>query len=487
MRSTLALALAATAASLTSPVLASSHGHSSHAQGLAKRHVIGDGGMVRRMVRRVRRAEGAAVLSLPSNSSTTNTTTSSSSNTLDKKKQYTSTAIWWAEAGWIGSCGEVISDTDYVLALPLSLYPTPSSPSPLCNQSLTLSAPSTGKSLTARVVGASDRDSYTAMSKAAFEALGGDLEGGEVGVVMEFVDSGVAIPSSSAVQSGAGKVVAAASSSANSPAAVAQTTTTQAAKTSSPAQTTTQAPTTQAKQTTSATTTTSSWDSASAASASAASKSSADAAWASSSSAAAAAAAASKSSADAAWASSSSAAAYKMWASSSSSAAAAAAASKSSADAAWASSSSAAAAAAAASKSSADAAWASSSSAAAAAKATQTSSSGGDGGSSGGGKVYTGGIATFFYQNGVAGNCGQVNSDDSYIVALPTSTYAGGSHCGQSVKITRSDTGQSITAKVADSCPTCNNASCLDLSVGAYKALGGTDSMGVFDITWQFV
>lgn len=169
-----------------------------------------------------------------------------------------------------------------MLALPLSLYPSPSTPSPLCGQNLTLTAPSTGKSLTARVVGASDRDSYTAMSQAAFQALGGDLQGGEVGIVMEFVDSSVAIPSSAAgaVQSGAGKVVAAASSSANSPAAVAQTTTTQAAKTSSPAQTTTQAPTTQAKQTTSATTTTSSWDSASAASASAASKSSADAAWA---------------------------------------------------------------------------------------------------------------------------------------------------------------------------------------------------------------
>ncbi|BGP34329.1 hypothetical protein JCM10296v2_006144 [Rhodotorula toruloides] len=465
MRPTLALALAATAASLSSPVLASSPGHVSHGQGLVRRHVVAEGGLVRRMVRRVRRAEGAAVLSLPANSSTT---TTSSTATSDKKKQYTSTAIWWAEAGWIGSCGEVISDTENVLALPLSLYPSPSSPSPLCGQTLTLTAPTTGKSLTARVVGASDREDYTAMSKAAFQALGGDLEGGEVGVVMEFVDSSVALPSSGAVQSGAGKVVAAASSAIesnvnaqSSASGAAQTTTTQAAKTSSPAPTTTQAPTmqAQAKQTT----TTSSWDSASAASVSAASKSSADAAWASSSSAAAA-AAASKSSADSAWASSSSAASYEMWASSSSSAAAAA------------------------SKSSADAAWASSSSAAAAAKALQTSSSGGgSSGGSGGGKVYTGGIATFFYQNGVAGNCGQVNSDDSYIVALPTSTYAGGSHCGQSVKITRSDTGQSITAKVADSCPTCNNASCLDLSVGAYKALGGTDSMGVFDITWQFV
>ncbi|GEM12723.1 hypothetical protein Rt10032_c25g6740 [Rhodotorula toruloides] len=380
------------------------------------------------------------------------------------------------------------SDSASIVALPLSLYPTPSSHSSLCNTTVSLSAPSTGKSLTARVVGGSDRQNYTVISRAAFQALGGDLQGGELGVVMEFVEGAVSSLAGAAQTGGAAKVpggsVAASVLTSQSSAVAAQqqqATTPQAVKTSSPAPAPTTTPAAPVKQTT--TTTTSSWDSASAA----ASKSRADAAWASSSSASAAAAVASKSSADAAWASSSSAAAYKLWASSSSAAAAGAAASKSAADAAWASSSSAAAAAA--SKSAAAAAWASSSSAAAAAKATQTSSSSGGngGGGSGGGKVYTGGIATFFYQNGVAGNCGQVNSDSSYIVALPTSTYAGGSHCGQSVKITRSDTGQSLTAKVADSCPTCNNASCLDLSVGAFTALGGTESMGVFDITWQFV
>ncbi|BGP26684.1 hypothetical protein JCM10295v2_005637 [Rhodotorula toruloides] len=466
MRATLALTVAAAWTALVSPTVASRHG-SGH--GLAKRHSVEAGGVVRRMVRRVRRVEGAAVLSLPSNSSSTNSSTASSSKT-----QYSSTAIWWAESGWTGSCGEVISDSASIVALPLSLYPTPSSHSSLCNTTVSLSAPSTGKSLTARVVGGSDRQNYTVISRAAFQALGGDLQGGELGVVMEFVEGAVSSLAGAAQTGGAAKSSAVAAQQQ-------QATTPQAVKTSSPAPAPTTTPAAPVKQTT--TTTTSSWDSASAA----ASKSRADAAWASSSSASAAAAVASKSSADAAWASSSSAAAYKLWASSSSAAAAGAAASKSAADAAWASSSSAAAAAA--SKSAAAAAWASSSSAAAAAKATQTSSSSGGngGGGSGGGKVYTGGIATFFYQNGVAGNCGQVNSDSSYIVALPTSTYAGGSHCGQSVKITRSDTGQSLTAKVADSCPTCNNASCLDLSVGAFTALGGTESMGVFDITWQFV
>ena len=37
----------------------------------------------------------------------------------------------------------------------------------------------------------------------------------------------------------------------------------------------------------------------------------------------------------------------------------------------------------------------------------------------------------------------------------PCRTYAGGSHCGQYVEITRSDTGNKIKALVADSCPTC--------------------------------
>lgn len=47
-----------------------------------------------------------------------------------------------------------------------------------------------------------------------------------------------------------------------------------------------------------------------------------------------------------------------------------------------------------------------------------------------------------------------LHSPRSLLPSCGNRTYADGSHCGQSVKITRSDTGQSITAKVADSCPT---------------------------------
>lgn len=360
MRATLALSTLAAAAALVEPALASS----SHGGGALAKRAHGraaERGMVRRMVRRVRRASGAlddsgvrgkfrrsgaespgrrrarlltllshispfsrhltlryaaalchrpapgagaAVLALPSNSSSTTTAASSST------QQYKSTAIWWAEAGWIGSCGEVIryaartpphvrsryteplrrafschrSDTDLVLALPYALYPDPSTVSPLCGTSVLVSSPSTAKSLTARVVGASDRQDYTAFSKAAFEQLGGDREGGELAVVLQLVDGKVATSSvSSSVGAGVGKLAAsqAATASSSSAAPVKQsparavpptTTTSQAAKT--PAQTTTT--TTKAATTTTATATTS-WDSASAA---AASKSKADAAWA---------------------------------------------------------------------------------------------------------------------------------------------------------------------------------------------------------------
>lgn len=69
------------------------------------------------------------------------------------------------------------------------------------------------------------------------------------------------------------------------------------------------------------------------------------------------------------------------------------------------------------------------------------------------------------------GNCGQVSQDSDYVVALPTNTYAGGSHCDQKVSITRVSTGKTITATVKDSCPTCVNDSCLDLSEGAFLAI----------------
>jgi len=114
-------------------------------------------------------------------------------------------------------------------------------------------------------------------------------------------------------------------------------------------------------------------------------------------------------------------------------------------------------------------------------KATKTSSSGSLG------DLITGGIATFFTQNGVAGACGKVNPDSALVAALETKTFANGAHCGKSVEITNKKNGKKATVKVADECPTCNNPQSIDLSTGAFKALGGTTEEGIFDIAWQFV
>lgn len=105
----------------------------------------------------------------------------------------------------------------------------------------------------------------------------------------------------------------------------------------------------------------------------------------------------------------------------------------------------------------------------------QASSNSGSGGS------YHG-QATYFYQNGVAGNCGAVSSDSSYIVAVNSAQYSGS--CGRSVRITNTNTGESITARCADQCPSCGYGS-LDLSVGAFSALSSL-SNGVFPIAWSW-
>ncbi|KAL8281146.1 hypothetical protein RQP46_006504 [Phenoliferia psychrophenolica] len=93
------------------------------------------------------------------------------------------------------------------------------------------------------------------------------------------------------------------------------------------------------------------------------------------------------------------------------------------------------------------------------------------------------GTATYFYQNGVAGNCGNVNQDSTYLIALDTRMYANGAHCGKTVTI--HGNGKTIQAIVADSCPTCVSAGSIDLSEGAFKAIASL-SDGVFPVTWNF-
>jgi len=111
--------------------------------------------------------------------------------------------------------------------------------------------------------------------------------------------------------------------------------------------------------------------------------------------------------------------------------------------------------------------------------------------SSGTSPVETGGFATFFYQNGVAGECGTVHSDNDKIIAIDKAwwtdyeTNASSPYCGMTITITNTQNGKSVDALVADVCPTCNGPNSLDLSVAAFEAIASLPQ-GMVPITWQF-
>ncbi|BGP19774.1 hypothetical protein JCM10213v2_007891 [Rhodosporidiobolus nylandii] len=92
----------------------------------------------------------------------------------------------------------------------------------------------------------------------------------------------------------------------------------------------------------------------------------------------------------------------------------------------------------------------------------------------------------FSQQKGNPGACGEVNSDDALICALYTPVYASGSHCGETIKLSRTDgKGGEVDVVVADECPTCEGDGYIDLSTGAYLKLGTKDE-GVFPVSWYF-
>ena len=100
------------------------------------------------------------------------------------------------------------------------------------------------------------------------------------------------------------------------------------------------------------------------------------------------------------------------------------------------------------------------------------------------------GQATYFYQNGNPGSCGNYNSDSTPLVALPAQywNYNGGSspssHCGGYIQVFRGD--RSVTAVIADLCPSCVGDDSIDLSVGAFNAIASADE-GSVAVTWKFI
>ncbi|GJJ09292.1 hypothetical protein Clacol_003514 [Clathrus columnatus] len=89
------------------------------------------------------------------------------------------------------------------------------------------------------------------------------------------------------------------------------------------------------------------------------------------------------------------------------------------------------------------------------------------------------GQATFFFQNGGTGACGQKHSDNDFIVALETTEYANGAHCGKTIAITDSNSGKTVNGVIADECPGCGAKNNIDLSVGLFTQFE-SESVGVF-------
>lgn len=107
-----------------------------------------------------------------------------------------------------------------------------------------------------------------------------------------------------------------------------------------------------------------------------------------------------------------------------------------------------------------------------------------------GSSVNTGGFATFFYQGGNPGACGEYHSDSDLIVAIDEARYGNpgqkSSLCGKKVKITNTKNNKSVTATIADDCPTCRNSNSIDLSYGTFAAIAA-ESEGMVPISWSFI
>lgn len=71
--------------------------------------------------------------------------------------------------------------------------------------------------------------------------------------------------------------------------------------------------------------------------------------------------------------------------------------------------------------------------------------------------------------------------DSDMVVGLDQAIFDSG-YCGRSITITRTSSGATVTAIVADDCPGCSSADSVNLSVGAFTALGTEDEgiVGIF-------
>jgi len=96
-----------------------------------------------------------------------------------------------------------------------------------------------------------------------------------------------------------------------------------------------------------------------------------------------------------------------------------------------------------------------------------------------------GGVATFFEQEGLAGECGVLHQDSDLIGAIDLARFSS-TLCGQQVLIVNTNNGKSVTITIADECPICENSNSFDLSIGAFEQIASLED-GEVPIEWEFL
>jgi len=82
---------------------------------------------------------------------------------------------------------------------------------------------------------------------------------------------------------------------------------------------------------------------------------------------------------------------------------------------------------------------------------------------------------------------GQYHSNKDLITALSTRWYAGGRRCFKPIRITSTQTGRSVVARVVDECDShhgCKN-NIVDTSKAVWKKLGLDTDIGKVPVTWS--
>lgn len=90
------------------------------------------------------------------------------------------------------------------------------------------------------------------------------------------------------------------------------------------------------------------------------------------------------------------------------------------------------------------------------------------------------GSSTYYNPSVGTGACGWENADSEFVVALPYDYF--NNSCGQSITITAA--GRSVTAKIVDLCPSCEEGH-VDMSPALFEQFAGLPQ-GRVDTCWSY-